>query len=765
MALIFPPLTFLFIFLLLQKKYNHLYCVRSALLFTCLIQGFLVFLSTEILSLFQAITANHILFFWIISFVLSSATLFILCNKNFPSFVRFILSPFINLRTYLKSQPLSLQEISLIVCMIALLILIGLTALIAPPNNWDSMTYHMPRVAHWIQNQTLGIYTTNIARQLAILPFAEYLILHWQILTGSDLFANFVQFLSMIGCLIGVSLICKLFNADRFTQLLSSVLCLTIPMGILQSSSTQNDIVSAFYGICFLSFMLLEKKEFKNKYLIPLIISLGLATFTKSSSFAYLLPFFLLFTFASFKKNKTKSFLPIILLLTTAILINAGHAFRCSKLDKSITDKTSYKLIKPGKFGIAPTLSNALKNIRVHLATPSLKINTFIENGIITIHKFLDIEVNDPDLTYSPDKKFYIKMPFHEDHAGNLLHTLLITVCLFLFIISKQNKSIKELNSYLTGLLLGFILFVTFCKWQPWISRLQLPLFIFSVPFIAIMLSRMKRNILLVLAILFVIASLPWVLKNESRNLIGRNNIFSLKRSSLYFKNRPPLEPSYVKTVSYLSENKINKIGILCSEDDWEYPLWPLLTESSLGRFRLEHVVLKEKTPIYPLGEFIPDAIITLRPKEETEITYLGKNFIKTRSFLETSVFLKANQMIIKENLLYQFQKLLKFTQESMNYQPSSDKTPEEIITFKRNYLNQAKTLSLQELQKVNPELESMIKNKLLPGLEIKLMGFAMGQQKKYLYGDKLVKEWLLWLSQNLNRINEDFAKYFDRRD
>ena len=40
------------------------------------------------------------------------------------------------------------------------------TALSSVPNTWDSMTYHLPRIEHWLQNQSLGFYPTSITRQL-----------------------------------------------------------------------------------------------------------------------------------------------------------------------------------------------------------------------------------------------------------------------------------------------------------------------------------------------------------------------------------------------------------------------------------------------------------------------------------------------------------------------------------------------------------------------------------------------------------------------
>ncbi|WP_412541061.1 hypothetical protein R8Z50_00030 [Longispora sp. K20-0274] len=55
-----------------------------------------------------------------------------------------------------------------------------------PPNNFDSMTYHLPRIEHWVQQHTVEVFAVRIHRQVTYPPGAEYLMLHLRVLTGGD---------------------------------------------------------------------------------------------------------------------------------------------------------------------------------------------------------------------------------------------------------------------------------------------------------------------------------------------------------------------------------------------------------------------------------------------------------------------------------------------------------------------------------------------------------------------------------------------------
>lgn len=200
---------------------------------------------TELLNIVKLVNFIGLFFLWLLTnFILCLIFFRLFSSKNIiiPPKVRLVLQPF-----YL----LSLSYVAFIA------LTVGLIAIVAPPNNWDSMTYHMPRVVHWIQHHSVAHYPTSYTPQLYQPPWAEFTIMHFQILSSSDRFANLVQWFSMVGSLIGVSLIARDLGADLRGQVLSIVVAATIPMGSLQASNTKNDYVVSFWLVCFVHYVIL----------------------------------------------------------------------------------------------------------------------------------------------------------------------------------------------------------------------------------------------------------------------------------------------------------------------------------------------------------------------------------------------------------------------------------------------------------------------------------------------------------------------------
>ena len=127
-------------------------------------------------------------------------------------------------------------------------------AVIAPPNNFDSQTYHLPKIEHWVQQGDVSFYPTIIDRQLAMAPGAEYLLLHLRLLTGGDGAYNLVA--ARRRRRRGPRRVPHRPAARRWrrAQLVTALIVGTTPMVVLEATSTQTDLVVALWVACVATF-------------------------------------------------------------------------------------------------------------------------------------------------------------------------------------------------------------------------------------------------------------------------------------------------------------------------------------------------------------------------------------------------------------------------------------------------------------------------------------------------------------------------------
>jgi 4-amino-4-deoxy-L-arabinose transferase-like glycosyltransferase len=505
---ILPFLVFVFIFLIFCMKlsgHEDLSVWRVSFLSASMAWGVLVVGITEILSIFNLITFNWLVGCWVAIGVLSGFFCFILVIQKKLS-IHFVCPKF------------QWLEILLLLGVVFIVMVLCLIALVAPPNTWDSMTYHMSRVSHWVQNHNVAYYPTHILRQLFMQPFAEFTILHFQILGGGDRFANLVQWFSMVGSLIGVSLIARQLGANLSSQIFSVIVCSTIPMGILQSSSTQNDYVVAFWLVCFLYFLILLRTQPKWVYSLATGISLGLALLTKATAYIYAFPFILWFILSGFKRFRRKLWKLILTMVIVVLLINFGHYMRNVDLyGHPLGGSEEFKDHTNSAMSVPLLLSNIIRNVSLHMGTPGWVANAIVLKTVKFLHTILNVSIDDPRTTFSRvSNRFVINFSTNESITGNILHFLLIMASIIL-LISKPKDYSWDLKNYCLAIVIAFMLFAFYVKCQTWAVRLHLPLFVLWSPFIAIVLSRInsfkgKRILLIFMGIVLLCAVIGWFL-------------------------------------------------------------------------------------------------------------------------------------------------------------------------------------------------------------------------------------------------------------
>lgn len=500
-----------------------------------------------------------------------------------------------------------------VVAVVILVVTVSVIAIVAPPNTFDSMTYHMSRVAHWTRNGSVAHYPTHITFQLSHSPWAEFAILQFQILTGGDRLANLVQWASMVGSLIGASLIAARLGGGTRAQVATVVVAATIPMGIVQASSTQNDYVVAFWLVGFVAHVLAPPPS-KNRDRLAragwLGASLGLAILTKPTALVFAAPFVLWLTVSEIRGRRWHAVPGLAAVALLAVALNAPHLIR--NVGTYGTPLPERRYYGSDLRGPAALTSTALRNIALHLGTPDPTINAVLTRGIEAVHRRLGVEPSDWRTTIL-GTTFAIRPPsVHEDTAGNPLHVVLMVGSLVALVVSRPLRQ-RALLLYAAALGAAFLLLSLGLRWAPFNSRLQLPLFVLAVPLVGIVLGAARRVGSVVIVVLLV-ASLPWLALNGARPLVGSGNIFRSDRIAQYFANAPWLRDPYRRAVELVRARGCSEIGLVMRSSDWEYPLWVLLGGLE-ARARLVHVADGIDTPLEPprTGDAAPTlcAIVT----------------------------------------------------------------------------------------------------------------------------------------------------------
>src|SRR4051794_26791316 len=161
--------------------------------------------------------------------------------------------------------------------------LLFFTPLLSPPQKAGTMSYHLPRVLHWMQNRSVAFFPTSFLNLIMLQPAAEYMMLHAYVLSGTDAFSNLFQFIAYIGCIVGVSCLAGLYGLDEKAQAVAAVFCATLPNAILQASGAKNDLVFACFLVCGAVFAARWSEGRATADLVLLAIAIGMAFFTKGT--------------------------------------------------------------------------------------------------------------------------------------------------------------------------------------------------------------------------------------------------------------------------------------------------------------------------------------------------------------------------------------------------------------------------------------------------------------------------------------------------
>jgi hypothetical protein len=546
---------------------------RLAALEAAIVWGIFVVLSAEVLSLFQAITQLWLSLVW---GALAAALIWLGLRKSA------LQAGWTRVRELARPPwGTDLIYVGVLIAYGAILLLVGF---LTPPSNSDSLMYHMARVVHWAENQSLRHYAATHHSQLMRPFWAELAILHLRVLWGSDTPAKLVQWFSMAGSVIAASGLVATLGGGRKYQVLGAVAVMSVPMGILQSTSTQNDYVAAFWAICLAYFVVLSKKRVLSTLERVLLAgSVGIGVLTKGTFIVYSLPV-LAWYFVSrlLKAGFGKSLVDSLLVVGLVVCLNLGFWTRnvityggpygpSQAIQRSLGIPYLLPQLTPGNGTQAPgesegatlptssdmsaatdvarsiDLSTTEMNAAVsrpsavEAALPASQIaDKVIEFGerilrmigwnMVTPSSMLNdfIQHAMMQLPGLFDDGYIAIMKTlawnHEDTAGNPVQVFLVPIMLVPLAIAgvRTRQTLAVRYAIVAVGAYALLPFVVSAGGGPWGIRYQLPFFVLWGPAVGITLSHFRRDWAThALTVFLLLLTVPYLLLNNTRPIIG----------------------------------------------------------------------------------------------------------------------------------------------------------------------------------------------------------------------------------------------------
>ncbi|PWK26582.1 dolichyl-phosphate-mannose-protein mannosyltransferase [Arcicella aurantiaca] len=500
-----------------------------------------------------------------------------------------------------------------------------------PPNEWDSMTGHLNRLLYYLDHGTMAHFggtNWNIdtyPKSICTIQIYNYLM--------SGKIENWFKAIHHSAYLIvgfGAFGIARSLSNNFSAGVFCALAIWLLPNVLMQSVTTETDIVLASYLTCLVYFLFTYREKLWRRYLYLAGMTFGIALGHKITFAFSFPPLFFIILYTVFYEEKWSRVIDI-----------KKPSFNPQKQYEKITDNTSVFWLIFARFkhlfvglliGIClftlPT--GYLKNIQVYkhpIGPPTAlkhqsveragttknliiqgsrnvirytidmvnldglrnwdkgeNINDLMKKPLIKLEKKTPLRLEETtDFTIIPftyHKRFEF---FNANPSWGIFGFAFILPLIFLVLTGFIRKGI---GYYILGIafLLHFLALSFTAAYDPWKGRYMISTAVYAVPFLSLLFTNWKLESfkfsvqkIYVGLVVFVgaLSAILAVYLNE-RCLpfaaMGRKSAFDTERVAFQTWARPDITPAYQKFNQIVPQNAT--VAVATINDDYEYPLW-----------------------------------------------------------------------------------------------------------------------------------------------------------------------------------------------
>lgn len=506
------------------------------------------------------------------------------------------------------------------------------------PYNWDSMTYHLPRVAHWAQNESISHFATNNIRQVASPVLASFINLHVYIMYGKkDVLLNMLQWSCYVtNAWLVMKLAYKIGCTEKWAKT-ASLLFMSMPIAFAEALTTQVDHFATVWLLIFsyfiLDFVLVKEQITYNRQNVIICVTMGACVvygyLTKPTvSVGMFMMAVCLLAICIKRRNPIMHLCRLLAIVTPLIIL-----FIAPEIIRNIV---SFHAINPPGVGqrqivgtIRPAylLVNFLKNFTFNFPNIYIYRSDRIAYGFVTVAaRILNVELDHTSIS-EDGRAFRVHeaQTFWHDSAVNpmifILAVIVLCWCIYRHIKHKQRAAALTYFSF--GV---FCFFCGMVRWEVAVSRYMLPYLALLCPVIAIQLQDVCENCRIALV---RNAVLPIVLFCCIIDLFAmtwyHGGIMKGGGSEGYYVCRPEISGEYQEAMDDICGGGIKSVGLEFITDDSEYPIWSVAGNG----IYIAHINVGNDTDKYSDEQFAPDCILSTYGLRDS-MEFYGEKYILT---------------------------------------------------------------------------------------------------------------------------------------